>query len=122
MDPVLEIPGAMIAVIVQVFAVAALVYKTIDGLKNMFPALVEKYPNILRIFNALGVFLLTGGACFVMGEVHDLFDVLKCLGAAVIAFLVAAGFYEAKRTSDLARAAASVASFKTANAEAKDTK
>ena len=100
----------VVALFVSIFASAGSWYKIIDGMKNLIPW-VRDNPKVLKILNFAGNFLTLGAACFVMGQVHNVFDAAKCLFLAVAASLMSAGFYEGKRVSDLARASAGVAAF-----------
>lgn len=108
MPPIIPLPEPVVGWAISIFAVGALVYKLIDGVKNLIPGLKDN-PTFMKILNFTGNFLMLGAGCFVLGQVHDLFDVLKCLGAAVMGSLVAAGLYEAKKNSDLARAGGAAA-------------
>lgn len=108
MDPVITVPSPIVGWAILVFSVAGLIYKGLDGIKNLVPGLAQN-ATVMKVLNFVGSFLTIGGACFVVGQVHDAFDVLKCLTAAVMASLVAAGLYEAKKTSDVARAGGAAA-------------
>jgi peptidoglycan/LPS O-acetylase OafA/YrhL len=108
----LPVPEKVVGVIAAVFAVGGTMYKVIDGLKNIIPGVKDR-PLILKGVNFAGAFLVLGGACMAAGGGHDAVALGKCLVEAVAAGLIAAGFHEAKKTSDLARASATVPEFKT---------
>ena len=100
---VIPVPDPWIVIALKAFAIGGVVYKMLNGLKDLIPSFGSS-ALVLRILNFAGNFLITGGACFVMGEVHDAFDLVKCLVAAVMGALVAAGFQRDKKASDMARA------------------
>ncbi len=106
--PVVPIPDPIAGLIVTILASGAAWYKIIDGLKNMIPW-VKDNPGVIKWINIIGNTVTIAGGCIVVGHVNDAFDVAKCLVAAVLASLTAAGFYEAKKASDLARAGGAAA-------------
>jgi hypothetical protein len=101
---VVPVPSGVLTWAAAAFAVGGMIYKSIDGLKNLIPAL-NNNPLTVKILNFAGSFLVLGAGCFVANTgPMDALDLLKCFIAAVIASLTAAGFYEAKKNSDIARA------------------
>lgn len=103
-DAVVPVPAPIVVYVVSAFGIGGLIYKVIDGLKNMIPALANN-GTVLKIINFLGSFILLGGGCWAAtGHPLDALDILKCTVAAALASLTAAGLYEAKKRSDMARA------------------
>ena len=101
--PVVPLPDTVVALLVGVFASGASWYKIIDGVKNWIPGLKDS-PKALKWLAVAGNAMTLGGGCFMVGKMNDAFDVAKCLVGIVMASLMSAGFYEAKKASDIARA------------------
>ncbi|HQQ75778.1 MAG TPA: hypothetical protein PLB01_00365 [Thermoanaerobaculia bacterium] len=98
------VPEGVLAVVVKALAIGVLIWKGIDGLKDLFPDWTAAHPGALRIFNAVAALLASLGVCWATGMAHTWVEVGWCSIQGVLAFITAAGLHEGKSASDKARA------------------
>lgn len=92
--------------IAGILASAGVIYAAINGVKDAFPTWTAAHPGALRVFNAVGSLLAAFLICIGgnnPAEPKSLLELLPCVATAVMTFLSAAGFHEAKSASDKAR-------------------
>ena len=76
------------AQILTILGTAAGIFAAIQGLKNIFPSLFDKVPNLGRWLAALGALVTGLIPCFSGGGID-----LHCVLTAVLTFLGAVGIY-----------------------------